>query len=60
VDNITLISASVKVTLNVSIETPGIISTLTQREEKNLDSKIGYDVMIKNMMNIKRYIDVVN
>lgn len=59
VDNITIVNYSVKITLSVAQEMGGILRLLDDREEKSLDSKMNFEIFIKNMATMQRFVDVL-
>ncbi|CDW78434.1 UNKNOWN [Stylonychia lemnae] len=59
VDNITIVNYSVKVTLSVSQELSGINKTMTDREEKTLDSKMNFEIFMKTLIQMQRFLEVL-
>lgn len=59
VDNITIVNYSVKVTLSVGQEMEGIVKMLADREEKALDSKLNFEIFLKNIQNMQRFVGVL-
>lgn len=59
VDNITIVNYSVKVTLSVGQEMEGIVKMLADREEKALDSKLNFEIFLKNIQNMERFVGVL-
>ena len=59
VDNITVVNYSVKVTLSVSMELNGILELLDSREERMHDSNLDYEIMLRNMLTMTRFIEVL-
>ncbi len=59
VDNITVVNYSVKVTLSVSQEINGVLAHMTSMDETAVDSKLNFEVMIKNMQGILRFMEVL-
>ncbi len=59
VDNITVLNYTVKVTLDVSMLISGVVSLLEKSDEKTIDAKMGYEVIMKNMLSLRRFIEAL-